>query len=227
MKIYKLSKLALVIKQKDSKLMNDITSNPLDKTKNTILDRYGKIIVSFDQIIINADELLIVIQDNLYERLMKFFNLYLKLSKASIEKTDYNVYFDLNSDYKVDKHELLISQVKGQLVITKKELENSITAKEFTLFRLKNNIPMQGIDYDQEMVLNVSEELASDSKGCYPGQEIVARINTYGQPPKKLTVRYEDQIKDRKTMTSLAEDDTGKKLGFVFVKTKILNTSNE
>lgn len=63
--------------------------------------------------------------------------------------------------------------------------------------RLEAGMPWYGLDIDATHLLpetGLETLLASDSKGCYPGQEIVARMATYGSANKKL-------------MLLLAEDD--------------------
>ncbi len=55
--------------------------------------------------------------------------------------------------------------------------------------RIEAGIPWFGIDLDASHLLpetGLENELASDVKGCYVGQEIVARMQTYGSANKKL-----------------------------------------
>lgn len=55
--------------------------------------------------------------------------------------------------------------------------------------RIEAGIPWYGIDMDQEHLLpetGLETVVASDTKGCYVGQEIVARLATYGSVNKKL-----------------------------------------
>jgi len=54
--------------------------------------------------------------------------------------------------------------------------------------RIEAFIPRHGADFDGEFTLPVSGEWrrASVTKGCYSGQEVVARINTYGEAPRQL-----------------------------------------
>ena len=65
--------------------------------------------------------------------------------------------------------------------------------------RLEAGIPWFGIDMDESNLLpetGLETVLASETKGCYVGQEIVARMQTYGSANKKLMgLRIEsDQI---------------------------------
>ncbi len=55
--------------------------------------------------------------------------------------------------------------------------------------RIEAGIPWFGIDFDSNHLLpetGLETLLANDSKGCYVGQEIVARMQTYGSASKKL-----------------------------------------
>jgi aminomethyltransferase len=55
--------------------------------------------------------------------------------------------------------------------------------------RVEAGIPWYGIDLDDTCLLpetGLEGELASDTKGCYLGQEIVARMQTYGSASRKL-----------------------------------------
>lgn len=62
--------------------------------------------------------------------------------------------------------------------------------------RIEGFIPRWGADFDEETTLPSSNEWrrASVSKGCYAGQEVVARVNTYGEAPRQLCrLRFEGE----------------------------------
>lgn len=224
MKLYKLNYIVLKIKQKDNKLLQAITCNELDKPKNAFLDKFGKIIVVFDQIKRSSSEVLIVFSKQLYAAFFEKIIPSLQLSKAVVERLEYEVYFDIQGSYQIEKDEYAILQNKGKIILIKKIKnikEEEISKEEFTLFRIQNNIPFQGVDYTNEMILNVFPNIASLTKGCYPGQEIVARTMNYSKPPKKLITIFEDEVDDaqKSKMTSVIEDkETKKRIGFLFVK---------
>ncbi|MBI4003529.1 MAG: aminomethyl transferase family protein [Candidatus Omnitrophica bacterium] len=65
--------------------------------------------------------------------------------------------------------------------------------------RIEAGIPWYGIDMDESALLpetGLEAQLASDTKGCYVGQEIVARMQTYGSASRKLVgLRFDgDQV---------------------------------
>jgi aminomethyltransferase len=56
--------------------------------------------------------------------------------------------------------------------------------------RIEAGIPWHGIDMDQTNLLpetGLERRIASTTKGCYVGQEIIARMQTYGSANKRLT----------------------------------------
>ena len=223
LKLYRLNKIVLRIKNNPAKFLNGITANTLEAPHSAFVDFHGKVIATFDQIAVGADEQLIVIEQQLLDLLMQHLERYIKLSKAVVEKADYHVYFDLGGSYKREEGEYVIPQKKGQLILTKKDLPVVISEEEFTLFRLQNNIPLQGADYKDDFLLNVSEtEHVSFTKGCFLGQEFLSKVHNRSKPSWKLVVKAEDEAseEERVKMTSRARDPkTGKTLGFVFVST--------
>jgi folate-binding protein YgfZ len=64
-----------------------------------------------------------------------------------------------------------------------------ISAKTFDTLRIEAGIPLFGIDMDHEQILpetGLEQYAASYSKGCFQGQEVLARIKTYGAPKRAL-----------------------------------------
>ena len=185
-KLYKLNKTVLKFTNNPEKIFDGLSSNTSDKPTNAFLDRFGKIIVTFEQLKKN-NSIYILIESKFYKRLMDHLNKYLKISKVLITKLEYNVYYDLESEYKINDNEFSFKKHIGRIIVTAKDI-NSISDTEFLKFRLDNNVALQGIDYDQEMILNINNNFVSFTKGCFLGQEIVARVNYRSKPPKKLIV---------------------------------------
>ncbi|MFM8315337.1 MAG: YgfZ/GcvT domain-containing protein, partial [Deltaproteobacteria bacterium] len=58
----------------------------------------------------------------------------------------------------------------------------------FEFFRLEAAVPLSGVELNEKDIIlegNFDESVARN-KGCYPGQEVVERIFTYGQVNRKL-----------------------------------------
>lgn len=194
MKMYRLQDISVLrVKNNAVQFLNGVTSNSIDAPKNAFLDRFGKIIATVDQHMIDNDHVLLVVRSSCLQQLYTHLKPYLQLSSAKIQATKYLVYFDLDRKYCITENEFVIPQTKRQIVLTEKKLESTVSDDEFLMFRLENNIPLHGVDYSHEMVLNVSYDFVSFTKGCYLGQEVVARVNYLGKPPKRLVANIDEK----------------------------------
>lgn len=74
------------------------------------------------------------------------------------------------------------------LKLLKKEGFQLLGHRLFDYFRMKYKVPIVGIEItDDSLILETGFDRAvSRNKGCYPGQEVVERIFTYGGVNKKL-----------------------------------------
>lgn len=64
-----------------------------------------------------------------------------------------------------------------------------VNALTWNVFRIERGLLRYGIDVTEEVTLpetGLDKALACDTKGCYPGQEVVARTNTYKGHARKL-----------------------------------------
>lgn len=64
-----------------------------------------------------------------------------------------------------------------------------IGRKTMEILRIEKGIPRYGVDVDDAIILSEAglEDLAaSETKGCYPGQEVIAKIKTYGRLNRKM-----------------------------------------
>lgn len=193
MRLYNCSKSVLSIKGDVVKFLNAYTSNTPDKPRTAFLDKSGRIVAVADQLLLGQDEALIVIESRFVERISAHLAPFLQFLSTKVRVDEIlKVYFDLEGLYGLSKGEWAIPQKKGQLIVTSKEFPAPVTEEEFKKFRLEIGLPVQGLDFDNEMLLCVGdEEYVSYTKGCYLGQEIIARVHFKGAPPKKLVAKKE------------------------------------
>ncbi len=223
MRLYGLSnKIVLRVKNKATEFLNGYTTNALDAPRNAFVNIRGQIVCVFDQMVISPEKVLVVIEKQTFDRLSAHLKPYLQLAGTVIETApEFHLYFDLDDRHEPQRGEIYVIQKKGKLIGTTAELTSNVSEPEFTLFRLKSQLPVQGIDFDEELLLNVAnEEFVSYTKGCYLGQEIIARVHHRSKPPKKLIVKPLEQCRpvEAARMTSKCVDpETGKMIGFVFV----------
>ena len=223
MRLYRLSnKIVLRVKNKAAEFLNAYTTNTVSAPRSAFVNIRGQVVCAFDQMVIGPEKVLVVIEKQYFDRLLAHLDKYLKLGDTLIEKApEFHLYFDLDDRHEPRRGELFVPQKQGKLIGVLDEADSNVSEEEFRLFRLENNIPVQGVDYEEELLLNVAdEEFVSYTKGCYLGQEIIARVHHRSKPPKRLTVKSLDQCSEKEAfeMTSKSVDpETGKTLGFVFV----------
>jgi folate-binding protein YgfZ len=210
MRRYKLPDTVLSIKGNAFQFLNGITSNTLDAPLNAFLNQHGRIIATIRQQKISGDEYLVSVPTFALDNLLKHLERYAKLSHVSMVPGAYSTYIDLDNT---------------QTVWTTEKYTDSVSIEEFVLFRLEHNMPLMGVDYQaEEFILNVHEyDYVSYTKGCFLGQEPVAKVHNRAQPARRLVVRYEDQClpEEAVKMTSKAPDPaSGRLKGFVFVNNK-------
>jgi glycine cleavage system T protein (aminomethyltransferase) len=84
------------------------------------------------------------------------------------------------------------------------------------ILRVEAWIPLWGQDFDQASTLPETGEWqrASLSKGCYAGQEVVAKIHTYGQAPRQLC-QLEFETGDKPLHGSALCNSNGNQMGLV------------
>ncbi len=209
MRLYQLPCTVIQVKGNAANFISGLSSNTLDKSMNAFLNLHGRIIATCWQQRISDEEYCLAVPNVAVEALLAHLNRYAKLSRAQIIQTNLKVYLDLDAPQ--------------ALVITAQEQTVPVSDDEFTLFRLKTNLPLMGIDYQaDEFILNVHEHnYTSYTKGCFLGQEPVAKVHNRSKPTRKLIVKYADECseEEKARMTSQIKDSSnGRIMGFVFVK---------
>lgn len=222
MKLIKLNKSIFLFQNNAAGFLNGLTSNTVEAAHNAFLTIHGMIIATFDQLKLSDGEVVAVFEPAVVPTILAHLDRYMKLSAVKAVPLTRNVYFDLDGDMKIENGEWKIEQNKGDLLITDRVLDSNVSADDFTLFRLRHHIPLQGIDYNDDFLLNVSESThVSFTKGCFLGQEPIAKVHNRSKPTWKMTVKYLDECgnDEKSKMTStVADPANGRIKGFVFVK---------
>lgn len=225
MKIYPLNKASILFRNNAVEFLNGLTANAMDKPQNAFVDIHGMIISVFDQLALNEEEVLAVIDKDRVDAVLGHLDRYMRVSGVKAEKKDWNVYFDCEGSAALAEGDYAIAQKKGRLIITARQLSATMSDEEFIQFRVRNNIPLQGVDFKVgEFLLNVSEiDQVSFTKGCFLGQEPISKVHNRSKPSLKLVVRAEEDCNDgeKAKMTSKVMDPQAQKsLGFLFVSNK-------
>ena len=207
MKLYYCNKTVLRFYPKGPEFINGYSTNDVDAPLNAFVDIQGRIVAVAHQQKVSEDEMHVIVEEAFAGRLLIHLGKFLSLSDTQAERLSAKkVYWDFETD---------------RLTVTEETMNAEVSQEEFTLYRLRKGVSLQGVDFDQELVLCVDEDnLVSYTKGCYLGQEIVARVHYRGKPPKRLVVKTQSECSPDELgrMTSRVWDpQLGENVGFVFV----------
>ena len=224
MSLYRLHQTSLILKNNVAKFMKGISSNELDAPCNAFVDLSGKVIATFPQVLIGPDELLIMVATSVKEEVIAHIQKYGRLSKTLVDELSLQVYLDCHGDYLPQKGEYVCPYMGFQMLTSAHKYAAEIDEAQFKKWRLDHHIPLHTIDYQNEMLLNISkDQYVSYGKGCFFGQEVLARVHYKAKPPRRLQVVSASDLspEERAKMTSLFKHAaTGEERGFLFVKNK-------
>ncbi len=127
-----------------------------------------------------------------------------------------NLSFDVNEVVKISDIYFVEKENAENFENELKELEYiEISNDLYETLRIESGIPKYGIDMDEETVVPEVglEDAISYNKGCYIGQEVIARIHFRGKVAKKLTgLIFEDEnpeIEPKQEIKSLEDKNAG------------------
>ncbi len=232
MKIYQADKAVFIFRNNAVEFLNGLTANAMDKAQNAFVDIHGMIISVFDQLVLNDEEVLTVLERDRVEAVLSHLDRYMRVSGVKVGQKDWNVYFDCVGNTALAEGDYVIPQKKGRLIVTPRQLQPMMSEEDFRLFRVQNNISLQGVDFKAgEFLLNISEEdFVSFTKGCFLGQEPISKVHNRAKPSWKLVVKAEDDCSDeeRAKMTSRVSDLSSKKvMGFVLISSNKIKENQD
>jgi tRNA-modifying protein YgfZ len=114
-------------------------------------------------------------------------------------------------------------------------LEPTLSTEELELRRIEAAVPRWGREIDERILpaeAGLESTHVSFSKGCYPGQEPVARLHFRGHPNRGLRVVVLDELPERDApllyeerevgrVTSAARREDGSVVALAFVRTEV------
>ena len=101
-------------------------------------------------------------------------------------------------------------------------LEPTLTEDELELRRIEAGVPRWGREIDDRILpaeAGLDTTHVSFSKGCYPGQEPIARLHFRGHANRQLRVVELDESPDVERVTSEATRPDGSRVGLAYVRT--------
>jgi folate-binding protein YgfZ len=115
------------------------------------------------------------------------------------------------------------------------ELEPTLSEEELELRRIESGVPRWAREIDDRILpaeAGLDATHVSFSKGCYPGQEPVARLHFRGHPNRGLRVLELDELPERDApllhdgrevgrVTSAARREDGTVVALAYVRTEV------
>lgn len=205
MGVVELDAYVLILRGKDTlSLIDGLSTNKIEGSCSTVFTTpIAKIIDMVD--IVVKDDFVAIIGYNPYKN-----SIIQHLSKRILDQdviigdasSGNNVF--LSTEYfDVAKTVTISETFRGWIIVAPKnvKIEVDMTEKEFDNYRVENMIPMQGKEITPEFhpLACGLGHLVHDSKGCYIGQEILARMRSRNKQGKKL-FRVANPIDDATTV---------------------------
>ena len=107
---------------------------------------------------------------------------------------------------------------RGALVDQPERLGNPVGTWAWEALRIEAGRPRLGLDTDEKTIPNEVGWIPSAvhlDKGCYRGQETVARVHTLGRPPRRLALLHLDGSVEHLPPRGSAVELDGKQIGFI------------
>ena len=205
MGIYKLDSYVLIIRGKDRlSFIDGLSTNKVEGDCSTVFTTTAAKIIDLVDVIDMGDFIAIVghqpYKDNLIQHISKrVLNQDISMADISANNSVYLSTEDVDVVEKITKR----NTWRGWLLVApnSESLEADMTEEDFAEYRVANMIPHQG----HEITPNVHPlacglgDLVHEAKGCYIGQEILARMRSRGRQGKEL-VRLANPVEGATTI---------------------------
>ena len=205
MGIYKLDSYVLIIRGKDRlSFIDGLSTNKVEGDCSTVFTTTAAKIIDLVDVIDMGDFIAIVghqpYKDNLIQHISKrVLNQDISIADISANNSVYLSTEDVDVVEKITKR----NTWRGWLLVApnSESLEADMTEEDFAEYRVANMIPHQG----HEITPNVHPlacglgDLVHEAKGCYIGQEILARMRSRGRQGKEL-VRLANPVEGATTI---------------------------
>ena len=205
MGVVKLDAYVLIIRGKDAlKLINGLSTNKVEASCSTVFTTNAAKIIDMASVIVTDDFIALVGHNPYKEDLLahisqKILNQDITIGDATASN---NVY--LSTTEITPPGSVTISRTfRGWLMVapTSVEITTNMSQSEFDDYRVENMIPMQGFEItpkNHPLACGLGH-LVHESKGCYLGQEVLARMRSRGKQGKEL-VRLPNPVENATTV---------------------------
>lgn len=205
MGVVKLDAYVLIIRGKDAlKLIDGLSTNKVESSCSTVFTTNAAKVIDMASVIVMDDFIALVGHNPYKENLLahisqKILNQDITIGDATASN---NVYLS-TTEISPPGGVTISHTFRGWLMVapTSVEITSNMSQSEFDDYRVENMIPMQGFEITPQnhpLACGLGH-LVHESKGCYLGQEVLARMRSRGKQGKEL-VRLPNPVENATTV---------------------------
>ncbi|MFC2085267.1 YgfZ/GcvT domain-containing protein, partial [Bacteroidota bacterium] len=173
-----------------------------------------------------------------------------KIIQTQIEDSSVYIYKKEEGAKELSKYRILFNSINYEKVLSyfleRKSVFNFsiIGKKAYETYRIEKGIPISPNEINDSFNPHESNLLndISFTKGCYIGQEVIARLDTYDEVQKKLTkvnidkyisindqqvIVYDQEDNEAGVLTSIAEVNNGEVIGLAYIRKNYLENGTK
>ena len=205
MGVVKLDAYVLIMRGKDSlHLIDGLSTNKVDRSCSTVFTTNAAKVIDLVEVIV-MDGFVAIVGHNPYKENVlnhlsqKILNQDITIGDASASN---KVYLSTKEISPLDG--VTISETfRGWLIVAPNSVDitTTMSRSEYDDYRVENMIPMQGYEItpkNHPLACGLGH-LVHESKGCYIGQEVLARMRSRGKQGKEL-VRLPNPVENATTV---------------------------
>lgn len=205
MGVVKLDAYVLIIRGTDAlKLIDGLSTNKVESSCSTVFTTNAAKVIDMASVIVMDDFIALVGHNPYKENLLahisqKILNQDITIGDATASN---NVYLS-TTEISPPSGVTISHTFRGWLMVapTSVEIKSNMSQSEFDDYRVENMIPMQGFEItpkNHPLACGLGH-LVHESKGCYLGQEVLARMRSRGKQGKEL-VRLPNPVENATTV---------------------------
>ena len=205
MGVVKLDAYVLILRGKDSlKLIDGLSTNKVESSCSTVFTTNAAKVIDMVSVIVMEDFIALVGHNPYKENVLNHITQKVLNQDISIgDATASNKVYLSTSKVSAPAGVTISETFRGWLLVAPNDVEiaTTMTQNEFDDYRVENMIPMQGFEItpkNHPLACGLGH-LVHESKGCYIGQEVLARMRSRGKQGKEL-VRLPNPVENATTV---------------------------
>lgn len=175
--------------------LQNILTNDIKKLKTgetclaALLHASGKTL-AFMEVLLNEDHVVLLMEAGLAAKTITLLDRYIIADDVTLEDvTDqFSLIYEMGGKTGEFQSRLFLPEAAAFLK-KKEEIKNAVNESAYEMFRTEQGVLRYGKDFDETVILSetgLDPKTVSTTKGCYPGQEVIAKIETYSGLQRKI-----------------------------------------